>query len=210
MSKGLSNVLIFAIGTTIGAVASYFIVKTKLEKTADEKFEEAITEYKNAHERNEKRPDESIDISVKQKATSVTEETSKSSNDLYKEVASRYKYSEDGVDYTKCVTPKEDMTPSEEYSTHERPYVISPDEFGEDYETESLIYYADKIVADDNDVIIDDVEDIIGFDSLNHIGEYETGCIHVRNDVLKKDYEVLQSLRKYSEVAAQRGIFTEG
>lgn len=206
MNKGIVNTLIFVAGAAAGSVATFFITKSKIQKSADEKFEEAIAEYKNAYNRNSSKAEVKSE-SKREEAMTKAVAVNKTDNDIHKEVASRYAYDGSSTDYTKFAN--QDEAPSEEYPVHERPYIISPDEFGEDYDTESFIYYADQVVADDNDNIIDEVEDTIGFESLNHIGEYETGCIHVRNDVLKKDYEVLQSLRRYSEVAAQRGIRTE-
>jgi hypothetical protein len=88
----------------------------------------------------------------------------------------------------------------------DKPYVITPEEFGDldDYETISLTYYADLILADDNDVIVDDIEDVVGFDSLNSFGEYEDDSVFVRNDRLKCDYEILLDQRKYSDVIKRR------
>jgi hypothetical protein len=82
------------------------------------------------------------------------------------------------------------------------PYVISPDEFGQDesYETISLTYYADGVLADDDDEMVEDVENLVGFDSLNHFGEYEDDSVFVRNDRLKCDYEILLDHRKYTDV----------
>jgi hypothetical protein len=92
------------------------------------------------------------------------------------------------------------------YSDVDKPYVITPEEFGDldDYETISLTYYADQILADDNDVIVDDIEDVVGFDSLNSFGEYEDDSVFVRNDRLKCDYEILLDQRKYSDVIKRR------
>lgn len=72
-------------------------------------------------------------------------------------------------------------------------HIIEPDEFGEeeDYEVESLTYYKDKIVADDFDNIIEDVDSVIGRESLNHFGEFEDDCVYVRNDNTKTYYEIL-------------------
>ena len=217
MNRRLVSALIFVAGAAAGSVTTYFAVKTKIQKSADEKFEEAISEYKNSRGYHSPKP-----VEKKGTKNSLIKEEKTNDEDIYKEVASRYGYSEKGKDYTKCADQKNEEEDSdddceacrihyndEDYPEHERPYVITPDEFGEDYDTESYMYYEDGIVADDNDNIIDDVEGTIGFECLGRIGEYETGCIHVRNDVLKKDYEVLKSLRRYSEVAAQRGIFTE-
>lgn len=88
----------------------------------------------------------------------------------------------------------------------EKPYVISPEEFGEfeEYEKISLTYYADKVLADENDEEVDDVDEIVGEESLNHFGEYEDDSVFVRNDRLKCDYEILLDQRNYSDVAKTR------
>ena len=82
------------------------------------------------------------------------------------------------------------------------PYVISPDEFGEldDYETISLTYYSDKVLADDMDQVIDDYMVCVGNDFMNHFGEYEDDSVFIRNDARKCDYEILYDLRPYSEL----------
>lgn len=82
------------------------------------------------------------------------------------------------------------------------PYVISPDEFGEkdDYDTVSLTYYADGVLADECDDVICNVDNVIGEDSLNHFGEYEEDSVFVRNDSMATDYEILRDLRAYSDV----------
>lgn len=84
----------------------------------------------------------------------------------------------------------------------ENPYVISPEEFGEleNYETVTLTYYADGVVADDCDYRVEDADDIIGIGSLEHFGEYEDDSVFVRNDRLKCDYEILRDPRLYSDI----------
>lgn len=83
-----------------------------------------------------------------------------------------------------------------------KPYIITPEEFGEfdEYETISLTYYVDKVLVDDNEHPVDDVDDIVGFDSLNRFGEYENDSVFVRNDKLKCDYEILLDQRRYHNV----------
>lgn len=82
------------------------------------------------------------------------------------------------------------------------PYVISPEEFGEfeEYEQISLTYYADNILADENDDVIEDVDETVGVESLTHFGEYEDDSVFVRNDVRRCDYEILLDQRPYSQV----------
>lgn len=86
-----------------------------------------------------------------------------------------------------------------------KPYVISPEEFGEfeEYEKISLTYYSNNILADENNEVIEDVEETIGVDSLTHFGEYEDDSVFVRNDARKCDYEILLDQRSYAEVVKQ-------
>ncbi|MCD8158567.1 MAG: hypothetical protein LUD77_06675 [Clostridiales bacterium] len=82
------------------------------------------------------------------------------------------------------------------------PYVISPDEFSEieDYETISLTYYSDDILTDEDDEPVENIDETVGSMFSSYFGEYEDDSVFVRNDRLKCDYEILLDQRKYSEV----------
>ena len=69
-----------------------------------------------------------------------------------------------------------------------------------------MTLYADGTLTDDNDEVLseDEIEEIIGKDSLNHFGEYEEDSVFVRNDARKCDYEILKSLEDYAEVLARK------
>lgn len=85
----------------------------------------------------------------------------------------------------------------------DKPYIITPEEFSDsDYNTETLSYWADRVVTDiDNEPLTDDqIEDLIGKDSLSHFGEYEDDSVFVRNDRLRTDYEILADTRRYGDV----------
>ena len=56
------------------------------------------------------------------------------------------------------------------------------------------------MLTDDNDEKMEDYEETIGKDSLDHFGEYEDDSVFVRNDKLRCDFEILSDLRTYSEV----------
>ena len=92
--------------------------------------------------------------------------------------------------------------------TDSEPYVISPVELGDcDYDVIDLIYYeGDNTLTDEEDEIINDVGELIGWESLEHFGEYEDDSVCVRNDIRKVDYEVLLDVRKYSEVMYLREL----
>ena len=48
--------------------------------------------------------------------------------------------------------------------------------------------------------IVDDIEKVVGEDSLEHFGEYEDDSVYVRNDSKKCDYEILLDQRNYQEI----------
>ena len=82
-----------------------------------------------------------------------------------------------------------------------RPYVIDPDEYGliEDYEKIELTYYADGFIADDMFEVLEDIDETIGADFAEHFGDYEDDVVHIRNEVRRQDFEILLSLRNFSE-----------
>ena len=105
--------------------------------------------------------------------------------------------------------PKTEAQKDKYKANHEEeegnPHVITPEEFGENnhYDRITLTYYADHVLADENDEVIRDVEETIGFGSLNHFGEYEADIVYVQNDILKCYYEITRDLRKYEDVAGE-------
>ena len=91
------------------------------------------------------------------------------------------------------------------------PYIIRPDEYGElhAYETLSLNYYADGVLTDELDNPIEDVESLVPADFADHFGEYDDNVVHVRNDNLECDYEILRDLRKFTDVVGEYPYPTE-
>ena len=88
----------------------------------------------------------------------------------------------------------------------DRPYVIPPEDFGDvdiDYETKSLVMYADGVLVNEYGAIIEDVDNLVGKDSLNHFGEYEDDSVFVRNDRLKTDFEILLDNRNYKDISEE-------
>ena len=86
------------------------------------------------------------------------------------------------------------------------PYVISSDEFGffDDYEEITLTYYADDILADDQDRIIEDKESIIGRDALSRLTNTDDETVYIRNEKLKVDYEICYDYKQFAEVVDEQ------
>lgn len=192
MSK-LGIVVAFVAGAGIGSYATWRYANKKMEEIIAEEVA-SVKETYGYHAANTK------DVSEAREAAEIAKD-----KPSITEYASKIKK----LDYTSYSGKPEEETKEPETIKdvdYEVPYVISPDEFGEipEYAQISLSYFADQIVADDDYEILEDVEDVIGFDSLNHIGEYEDDAVHVRNDRLKADYEILVDHRKFADAIKSR------
>ena len=186
------NFMTFVLGVAVGSVVTWWYVEKKYEQIAQDE----IDSVKEVFSKRETEFTEDTEVQIKA--------------DNAKEKPSVMEYAawlrkRGYTNYSDMVDEKPEEVKEEPMSV-DKPYVIAPEEFGEldDYETISLIYYTDQILADDNDVIVDDIEDVVGFDSLNSFGEYEDDSVFIRNDRLKCDYEILLDQRKYSDVIKRR------
>lgn len=92
--------------------------------------------------------------------------------------------------------------------TEDGPMLISPEVFGNEdgYDEIILTYYADGTLTDDSDRIMDEseIENTVGRESLDHFGDYEDDAVHIRNNRLKADYEILLDPRNYKEVLREK------
>lgn len=203
MNSKLLYFLSFVIGASAGSLVTWKCIEKKYKQIAQEEIDSVKETY--AKMRKDDLEAKQADIeaakaklhpaeSEKAKTPEVHSEEVKE----YEDVIARHNY----TSYSNNINEKggDVMT--------DRPYVISPDEFGDypDYETISLTYYNDKVLTDEYNEIVDDIDDLIGEDSLNHFGEYEDDSVFVRNDALKVDYEILLDSANYSDIAPQNQV----
>lgn len=178
MNSILSKALVFTAGAAIGSVVTWVLVKNKYEKRATEEIDEIRNFYFNS------KKEEKIE------ETETEEENEEEDETEYIEGFEKPQLFESRYFYER----KED-------DEMVAPYVISPDEFDEvGYKTESLYLYNDGILAYVlNNEIVDDIEALVGEDSLNHFGEYEEDSVFVRNENLRTDFEILRADENYPE-----------
>lgn len=192
-SKGMAF-LAFIVGAGMGSVCTWKLLKRKYELIAQEEIDSVKAAYAT------REIGKGFVESFRDRLKVAEDRTQKDEDDVdFKKYASIIQ-KEGYTDYSRSVEEKKGE------AFVEKPYVISPEEFGEfeEYEKISLTYYADKVLADENDEEVDDVDEIVGEESLNHFGEYEDDSVFVRNDRLKCDYEILLDQRNYSDVAKTR------
>lgn len=187
MNNTLSKLLFFTAGAAIGSAVTWKVLKTKYEQLTREEIESV----KEAFSRRQS------DELIKEEPDPEDEEPDEAENT--KEYTDVIKEN----NYVSCEERKseEKYEEKEEECNMNEPYVIPPDEFDENgYETISLYYYEDGVVATTNDEVIKNVDELIGEESLTHFGEYEDDSVFVRNDAMRTDFEILRAGEKFSEV----------
>lgn len=186
MSK-VTGLIIFVLGAVTGSAVTWQFAKKKYERIAEE-------EINSVKEVFSKREQDMADVEITVEPQPSVEASLK-----------KFEEKPDISTYA-GILKNEAYVPEGTEMAENKPYVISPDEFGEfeDYDTISLTYYADQVLVDDGGDKIEDVDDVVGMESLTRFGEYEDDSIFVRNDRLRCDYEILMDERTYSEAQKER------
>ena len=191
MNGTLSKFIIFTVGAAVGSAVTCVLLREQYKRLAEEEAESFREELSNIKKNFFKEP-------VEEDVEDEAEE-----EELRDEHAAIV--TESGYTNYANVELKKGVTKVKE------PYVISPEDYGEldDYDMVSLTYYADGVLANDMDEPIEDVELVVGRNSLNHFGEYEDDSVFVRDDENKIDYEILSDTRKYSDAVKRNPHLAE-
>ena len=208
MNSTLKGVLIFVLGAAAGSLATWKLIEKKYKDIAQEEIDsvkdtfskmkkneypDKLEDYPDFEEFDDS--DDSDDVEEEPKPEQKIDRNNKPDIVEYAKILSEACY----TNYAERQDKKEKkgVEPVED----ERPYVISPDEFGEKdgYENVTLTYYADGVLTDYFDNVISNVDEVVGFDSLDHFGEYEDDVVFVRNEKMETDYEILRDLRDFNE-----------
>lgn len=196
----VSGLIGLVVGAAAGSTATWYILKTKYEQIAQEEIDSVKEVYsKKMAEKNQRLKEEYIS---KQEEP---EEVEEKEEPVPEPIMKQYSSPAAKEDYTNYAQNQKEEKKEVKKEDADKPVVIPPDEFGLelDYEKLSIFYYADEVITDDDDNIIDDIEEIeetIGLESLEHFGEYEDEAVYVRNDKYKCYYEILLEDRPHKEI----------
>ena len=183
MNKSITIICSFAAGALAGSLAAIFAVKKYYNDYYCNLSKKETAEMKNYYEKKLANEKDITNAQIEKRAYEVLAEQ-------YSTHSQEEHILERGKDY------EEDMCIMEE-----RPYIIEPEELGEtDYEVETLTYYADHVLTIENDDVIQNVDEVVGRESLSLFGEYEDDTVYVRNDRLQTDFEILADTRNYCDI----------
>ena len=183
----MKGLLIFAAGLAVGAVAGALVVKNKVLADAKAEIEEVRDYYRS--QRGEVKQEEVEEVKE------MVEETIDRVQDMIKEHDNKKEH----INYNKLV---QNYNPSKNVVEYDDPFIIDPSEFGEndDYDTMTLTYFADGVLVDDVDDIVDEPDIVVGLENLKVFEEYGASSVYVRNDIYKTDYEIIRDDWNYSDL----------
>lgn len=175
--NNIKYVLIFGAGAVIGAVSAVAIVKNKYESLVQEEIESIRKYYKEKSQKKEEPKEE-----------------------RYEELINNNGY----VSKEENVEEVQNQPVEEEFDDrYAAPFIIDLEEYGENpsYDTMTLTYFADGVLVDDVDDLIEHPDSVVGLDNLKIFEEYD-GCrtIYVRNDLWKMDFEVIKDDWNWSDI----------
>lgn len=198
MKNTTINIFMFAAGAAIGSLATWKFVKTKYERIAQEEIESVKETWERLNREESDSEEEELCEEDAEEDPSDVEDHAAVMTD-YSALTRRYnRSSDDGVENS------EEGGGDDEVPHINGPQLITPDEYGDgnfDHNLYCLTYYSDNVLADDWFVKYD-IDETIGLESLDHFGDYTDEVVHVRNERLRGDYEIVRDYRTYREVVA--------
>ena len=193
MKNTMINIFMFAAGAAIGSLVTWKFVKTKYERIAQEEIDSVKETWARfGHEDSSSTDSDICEESDEEYDAQIMTD--------YATLASRYARSSDDEEEGGGDDPVDAAIPG--------PYVITPEAYGDgnyDHDLYCITYYADHVLADDWWQVLD-IEETIGEDSLEHFGDHTDGVVHVRNERLRADYEVVYDDRRFAEVVASNPL----
>lgn len=193
MNSTLSKFVTFVLGAAVGSVATWWYTKEYYKRIADQEIEEIREYYCERHGEPADAHDEDDEYIVREEDLPGFKPAAEDIRELAK-MAQDLGY----TDYAKTQPEPTDCEVGIEPGRFE---VISPEDFDtmDGYDVIELTYFKDGIMTNEDKDIVD-ADEIVGMDPAEHFGEYEDDSVHIRDNKLKIDYEILRDPRAYSDV----------
>ena len=167
----LTHTLAFAVGASIGAAATYILVKKKYEKKASEDIEAMKKHYKNKDEDEVEIEEKEEELSEPEQEPTPIEEYEEVVNNFYTQ-----KYEEEDL----------------------KPYIIDEETYHQmykGYDKVLLTYYEEDGTLADEDYVYDDIDYAIGADNLRLFDSQDV--FYIRNPHGGYDAEVKKNPGSY-------------
>lgn len=226
MNRTLTNFVIFAIGSVIGSIVTWKLVKDKYKRDAQEEIDIIRSSYA-------KREKERLDVlrKMNDEFKETQDRISKTLNNECKNEGTEHDsaqskvatiaiqndgeydnivniYNKDNESIYKMhgnVVITDDDGLDEDEDAEEAPEYIAPraityEEYcdGIDYNTCPMTFYeGDKCLVNDWDEVQNNVDDLVGWENIENFLETDEDVLYVRNELTKLDYEITRDPRSW-------------
>lgn len=200
----MHKVIIFIGGVAAGSFVTWRLLKEKYIRQTQEEINEVREHYRKKKESEEVTVDSNGTTETNEKPDLIAYAAKLTKNGYidYTNPKSLVKATGDMIDAVVQKTNEESLDPVIlNDPSYQPPYIISPEDFAidDEYTIVNLNYYIDGVLTDEDDNIVENVDDVVGLENLNHMGEYEDDALHIRNENYKCEYEILLSRRLYHD-----------
>lgn len=185
--KAIKGIFIFAIGALSGTFVGAQIAKKKYEEIANEEIEEIRDYYRKINkelaDRLVDKNQEPEEVEEPKEAEEIVEERKQ-----YENIIKRGNYM--AVDE------------EEQNNVYYEAYPIDPSEYGNDGKnaTETLTYFADGVLVNEVDEVVEDPDLVVGRHHIDIFNEFpDATCVYVRNDLDGMDYEIIKDDWRWSD-----------
>lgn len=200
----MHKAIIFISGVAVGSFVTWRLLKEKYIRQTQEEINEVREHYRKKKESEEVTVDSNGTTETNEKPDLIEYAAKLTKNGYidYTNPKSLVKATGDMID---TVAQKDNEESSDPVilndPSYQPPYIISPEDFAidDEYTIVNLNYYIDGVLTDEDDHIVENVDDVVGLENLNHMGEYEDDALHIRNENYKCEYEILLSRRLYHD-----------
>ena len=207
----MNKAIIFGLGVAAGSAGTYLAVKKAIEARTDKEIESVVETFKERFDKMESilTDEQREELGIYSPSKEIFKDEPIEINhpkpiEERNEIQNNYEQEMKNLGYSTGVDLSEGTDNHAESITQigSAPYVITEDEFGEfGNDEETLIFYADGVLATEDDDPIDDVKELIG-NCLNEFGEYDER-LYVRNQEKEIDYIILRSEKLWVDIAPE-------
>ena len=200
----MHKAIIFIGGVAVGSFVTWRLLKEKYIRQTQEEINEVREHYRKKKESEEVTVDSNGATETNEKPDVIADAAKLTKNGYidYTNPKSLVKATGDMIDAVVQKDNEESLDPVIlNDPSYQPPYIISPEDFAidDEYTIVNLNYYIDGVLTDEDDHIVENVDDVVGLENLNHMGEYEDDALHIRNENYKCEYEILLSRRLYHD-----------
>lgn len=174
------NILMFALGVTIGAVVTALYL--------NEKHQRFLENESDWCEKTAREIKESVEVGEEQETKVLV-----MNKDRYKKIVTNY-------------SNAEEIPVKRQKEISEVPYIITFEQFCEDFDHHdkcTITYYqGDETLVDEEEEIIADARGLIGEETLERFGHGsdDPDVVYVRNEKMAIDYEVVRQENNYKDL----------